>query len=226
MKPYIIAFVGPVSVGKSTQMRLLAYRLRSKGLKVKTTFLLKGHLFSYFFEIILAKILCKGGGKNTSAMGILLDKNPSAFKKIFKLWLMVDTISICLKFLVSIYIPIKLGNIVLVEDYTPSTITHYRYYCQRLKLPVSSVNFSLKLALSLMSRFPIWVIFQDAQTEVLKSRWRAKNFSIDEDYVHYTRGKTLLFLLQKLLPDKLVYIVTNNRSVSEVHKLITERIEL
>jgi thymidylate kinase len=226
MKPYIMAFVGPVGVGKSTQMRLLAYRLRSKGLKVKTTFLLKGHLFSYFFEIILAKILCKGGWKNTSAMGILLDKNPNAFKKIFKLWLMVDTISICLKFLVSIYIPIKLGNIVLVEDYIPSTITHYGYYCQRLKLPVNSVNFSLKLALSLMSHFPTWVIFQDAQTEVLESRWRAKNLSIDEDYVHYTRRKVLLLLLQKLLPDKLVYIVTNNRSVSEVHKLITKRIEL
>ena len=223
----VIAFLGPVGVGKSTQMRLLAYRLRSKGLKVKTTFLLKGHLFSHFFEIILAKIFCKSRGEKASAMRTLLDKNPSAFKKIFKLWLIVDTITICLKFLVSIYIPIKLGNIVLVEDYIPSTITHYRYYCQCLKLPLSSINFSSKLALTLMSRFSTRIIFQDVPTEVLKSRWRAKDLFIErENYVHHTRRENLLSLLQKLLSNNLIYIETDNRSVGEVHKLIMKGIKL
>jgi len=141
--------------------------------------------------------------------------------------LIVDTISICLKFLVSIYIPIKIGNIVLVEDYIPSTITHYRYYCQCLKLPLSSINFSSKLALTLMSRFSTLIIFQDAPTEVLKSRWRARDFFIErENYVHHTRRKILLSLLQKLLPNKLIYIERGNRSVSEVNKLIMEGIEL
>jgi thymidylate kinase len=135
MRPYLIAFVGPVGVGKSAQMKLLAYRIRSKGLKVKTVFLLKGHYFSYFFEIFLAKIL-------------LLDRKPSVFKRIFKLWLIIDTFSLCLKFLLEIYIPIKLGYIVLVEEYLPSTITHYLYYCHYLKLPVRIINFSSRISLS------------------------------------------------------------------------------
>jgi hypothetical protein len=231
MKPCVIAFVGPVGVGKSIQMKLLAYRLRSKGLKVKTTFLLKGHLFSYLFEIFLAKILCKGKGKYISAMRTLLNKNPDTFKKLFKLWLLIDTANVYLKFLFSIYIPIKLGNIVLVEDYIPSTITHYLYYCRCLKLPISTIDFSSKTLIILMSRIFTKVIFQDAQYEVLKFRWNIRGSGIErDDYIYYTRGEFLLYLLQKLLSEKLVhmlvYIKTDNRSVSEVHKIIMESIGL
>jgi len=218
--PQVIAFVGPVGVGKSTQMRLLAYKLRSKELRVKTSFLLSGHLFSYLLLIILAKILCKGRRKNASAMRTLLDENLVSFKKLFRLWLVVDTISTCLKFLFSIFIPVKFGKIVLVEDYIPSTITHYWYYCQCLKLPVSSVNFSAKLMLRLMSCFSTWIIFQDANTEVLKSRWRVRGSPPEKDDYIRIRREILLLLLQKIQPGRLIYVKTDNSSAREVHKLI------
>jgi hypothetical protein len=225
-RPQVIAFAGPVGVGKSTQIRLLAYKLRSKRLRVKTTFFLKGHLFSYFLQNILAKILCNSKNSNLSAMRILLDGNPGAFKKLFKLWLVTDTVSNCLKFLVSIYIPIKLGYIVLVEDYIPTTIVHYRYYCQVLKLPVSDINFSTKLMLKLFSYFLTWVIFLDSRTEALKYRWILRGSPYEKDDYIYFRRKILLCLLRIIIPSRLIYIRTDNCLPDEVNKLIMEGVKL
>jgi len=53
----IITFIGPVGVGKSTQMRLIQNRFRSCGVRTITTYLKSSHALAY----ILTKLL-KGIG--------------------------------------------------------------------------------------------------------------------------------------------------------------------
>jgi len=50
----LIAFLGPVGVGKPTQIRLLAEYLRSSGFRVKVTFLKVSHLWAYpLYKLVL-----------------------------------------------------------------------------------------------------------------------------------------------------------------------------
>ncbi|MEM1510034.1 MAG: hypothetical protein QW096_09245 [Thermofilaceae archaeon] len=220
LKPHVIVFAGTVGAGKSTQMRLLASALRMKGLRVKTTFLLKGHLLSYFLEIILAKILCKR--EHASSMRALLDESPYRFKKLFKVWLAFDVLSTCLKFLFSILIPLKLGYFILVEEYIPSTVSNYLYYCQCLRLPITTINFPSNLLLRLMLSIPTHVIFLDSCSEALKSRWKARMSPIEKDSYIYMRRKVTLPLLQTLLPGKTLYLRTDNQTIYETFKSIRE----
>jgi thymidylate kinase len=73
----LIAFLGPVGVGKSTQMRLLAEYLRSSGFRVQVTFLKVGHLWAYpLYKLAL--------------MGWLVLRS----KYLFKLWMILNVFSI------------------------------------------------------------------------------------------------------------------------------------
>ena len=47
MNPAVIAFVGTVGAGKSTQMKLLAKYLKSRKFKVSTVYLKVGNLWAY-----------------------------------------------------------------------------------------------------------------------------------------------------------------------------------
>ncbi|MBS7612610.1 hypothetical protein KEJ27_10520, partial [Candidatus Bathyarchaeota archaeon] len=84
-RSHIIAFLGTVSSGKSTQMRLLASELKRRKTKVKTTFLKAGHIFAYFLEVILAKILASKR-KDVYPIRALIEEKPHTFRKVFKLW--------------------------------------------------------------------------------------------------------------------------------------------
>lgn len=200
--------------------------METKELKVKTTFVHEGHLLAYFLALILAKVSRER--IITTPMRVLLDKKPNSFRKIFKVWLAVDALSIYINFLFKVYIPAKLGNTVLVEEYLSSSICSYQYYCRCLKLPLATLNFnfSSSLMLRLMLSLPTWFIFLDASSEVLKTRWRARRSPMErDDYIH-ARREILLPLLQDLSPGKLAYIRTDNRSVNEVHELIVKRLRL
>ncbi|MEM4005297.1 MAG: hypothetical protein QXM43_06635 [Desulfurococcaceae archaeon] len=87
--------MGTVGAGKSTHMKLLVADLRSKELKVKTTQLRVGNLWAHPLY-------------KAALMGRPIFKN----KCLFKLWIILDTIAISFKFLISIWFPFKAGYIV------------------------------------------------------------------------------------------------------------------
>ncbi len=206
-KPHLVVLVGTVGSGKSTCMRLLYLRLRRKGLKVKTASLKTGHLLAFILEVLLAKMLVSKG-KDVYPIRALIEEKPHLFRRIFKLWLILDLISITIKFLISVYLPLKLGYIVIVEEYIPATISDYIYLSKLMKPPLKmdslSIGYLLRMANLCVS---MKTIFLDAESDELVRRWKVRGSPNErEDYIQMQRS--LLLCISKRLSSKFLYVNT------------------
>lgn len=218
-QPQIIVFAGPVGAGKTTQMKLLASELKSNKVKVTVTFLKTGHLFAYILEITLKNILV-GKRKDVHPIRSLIKEKPHLFRRLFKLWLILDAVSVFICFLLTIYLPMKMRHIVLVEEYIPATIADYIYLAQVIGLPLKDISFAVSFMVRLLHLGgSIQIIFLDAYNATLKKRWNNRG-SLNEkiDYLHMQRS--LLLSLSKRFSSLLLYIDTNNKTIKEINAVI------
>ena len=220
--PHIIVFAGTVGSGKSTQMKLLGSELHKRGLNVKTTFIQTNHIFAYLLLLLLARILARGR-RDVYPIGALIEEKPLIFKKLFKLWLTIDLFSIVLKLLLRVFLPVKMGYVMLVEGYIPATISDYIYISQAVGLPLKTSSFAVNFMLRFLhAGGPTQVIFLDANAKTLKSRWsRRRSFNEKSDYLSMQRS-TFLSLSKKLSCRRLLYINTSKQTIEETHRLITK----
>ena len=225
MQTKVIVFIGTVGSGKSTHMKLLYSKLKQKGLNTKVSFLKTGHLFAFVLESFLAKMLA-GNRKDVFPIRALVEEKPYIFKKIFRLWLDLDLISIVIKFLAEIYLPLKLGYIVLVEEYIPATISDYIYLSKIIDFPLKMNSFAIKFLLTLMNLCnPTQIVFLDARDDILVFRWKMRgSFNERADYILMQR--TLLLQLSKKLSCKFLYINTGTKTIEKTHELITINLSL
>ena len=219
-RPRVIAFVGLVGAGKSTHIRLLASRFSKNGLKVKTASLKTNHLFASALILILTQILVRKR-KDVYRIRALIDDKPSVFRRLFRLWLSLDVISVSLQFLLTIYLPLTLGYTVLVEEYIPATIADYIYISKALGLPFGTHSFASKFMLKLMHLGrPTQVIFLDADADTLKSRWNRRGSSNEKSNYLYMQRSTLLSLSKKLSSLDVLYINTTFQTIEETQGLM------
>jgi len=218
-KSRLIVFIGPVGSGKSTHIKFLYSKLKGRGLKVRMSFLKTGHILAFILEIFLAKIVA-GKRKDVYPIRALVEEKPSLLKKLFGLWLVLDLISVTMKFLVSIYVPLKLGYTVLVEEYIPATISDYIYLSKIIKLPLKVNSFAINFLLKLMRLCaPKQIVFLDAENTKLIYRWKLRrSFGEREDYLLMQR--TILMQISKRLSYEFLYINTGSKTIEETHKLI------
>jgi len=222
--PRVIAFVGSVGAGKSTHIALLASRFSKSRLKVKTTSLKTNHFLASALTLILAQMLVRKR-KDVSRIRALFEDKPRVFRRLFKLWLSLDVISVSLQFLLTIYLPLMVGYIVLVEEYIPATIADYIYIAKATGLPFRSLSSTLNFMLKLMHLGgTTQVIFLDADTDTLKFRWNRRE-SLDEksDYLSMQRS-ALLSLSKKLSSHEVLYVNTTVQTVEETQRLIVNHL--
>jgi hypothetical protein len=219
-QPRVVIFIGTVGSGKSTHMRLLYSKLRQKGLKTKMSFLKTGNLFALIIEILLARIVASKR-KDVFPIRALLEERPTLFRRIFRLWLSLDLISITLKFFINIYLPLRLGYIVLVEEYIPAAISDYIYLSRIINFPLETNSFAINYLLRLMSLCsPTQIIFLDAKNNELKMRWKLRgSFDEREDYLRMQRT-LLLRMSRELLFMNLIYVNTSSKTLKETQELI------
>jgi thymidylate kinase len=220
----VIAFIGTVGSGKSTHMKLLYLKLKQKMLKTKTSSLKTGHLFAFILEVFLAKIVASRR-KDVFPIRALIEERPTLFRRIFRLWLGLDLISITLKFFLSIYLPLKLGYIVLVEEYIPATISDYIYLGRIVEFPLRVNSFAVNYLLRLMKLCgPTQIIFLDSKNDELKRRWKLRgSFDEREDYIQMQRT-LLLQISRRLSSMNFIYINTGAKTLMETQKLIMSQL--
>jgi hypothetical protein len=222
-KPCIIAFVGTVGAGKSTQMNTLASKLKARGLRVKVTSLKTGHLFAYILEVVLAKMLVRWR-KDVYSIRALIEDKPHLFKRLFKLWLTLDVLSISIRFILTVYIPLKMRLIVIVEEYLFATIADYIYLAKVLGLPFKTVSPAVRFMLRLLQlSSPIQTIFLDAPNVVLEKRWGQRS-SLNEKTEYLQMQRTLLLSASKL-SSSFLYVETGNKTIGETHRLIINHLK-
>ena len=188
------------------------------------SFLKTGHLFAFILEISLAKIVANKR-KDMFPIRALVEERPTLFRRIFRLLLGLDLISITLKFLAGIYLPLKLGYTVLIEEYIPATISDYVYLSKIVNFPLRVNSFAINYLLKLMNLCgPTQIIFLDAKNDELRIRWKLRR-SLDEreDYIQMQR--TLLLQISRGLSSmNFIYINTGAKTLVETQKLIMNQL--
>ncbi|MDW8049447.1 MAG: hypothetical protein RMJ07_07245 [Nitrososphaerota archaeon] len=226
IKPRIIVFAGTVGSGKSTHMKLLYSELKRRRLKVKKIgFLKTGNLLAFVLEVFLAKMLASRR-KDVHYIRALVEEKTNIFKRMFRLWLFLDLLSITIKFLIHVYLPLKLGYIVLVEEYIPAAISDYIYLSRILKSPLKINSFAIRYMLKLINVCnPIHTFFFDAGNNDLFIRWRMRG-SLCERGEYIQMQRNVLFLISRKLSHRFLYVNTSMKTLTEVHKLITDHMGL
>ena len=210
--------MGTVGSGKSTQIKLLASALKVRRLKVKITFLKRGHLLAYFLEVFLAKIIL--GTKSDCSIRSIVEQRPVLFKKLFKLFLFLDIVSIFYRFLLTIYLPKKLGYIILVEEYVQAAIADYIALAEFVHFNMKGLLPPIKLFSGLAHLAgPFQTFFLDAPNSTLRSRWVERK-SPDQRSDYLSMQRTLLFSISKKLSSSLFYINTSDKSVEKTGVII------
>lgn len=221
----ILVFAGPVGSGKSTQIGLLASELRKRGIRVKTTRLKTNHLLARLFTSFVKRVL---GGKSDdfSSVRWLFERRPVLFKKLFRFLFTVDVLCIAVIFFLAVYLPMKRGYTVIVEEYIPSTISSYVYLSKGLNVSLKSLSPMFNFLLGLVSLAkPSLVIFLDSTNKDLKMRWRERGSPVERlDYLRMQRT-TLLSLLEDFISIKeMILIDTNNQTPRQTYDVIKEHL--
>jgi len=224
----LLVFLGTVGVGKSTQISLLESRLVSKGFKVKATFLKTNHLFAYLLSIFLVRLIINKE-KYSYPIRTLIENKPELMKKVFTLWLALDSLSLSILFFIRVYLPTKMGKIVIIEEYFPATISDYIYISKSIRYPIkglsSIIHYIQKLTYMGGS---FMTIFLDTNTKDLLFHWKNRksreelytNIIIAPDYIGMQRS--ILLNISKKLSHKLLYLRIDDKTIKETHKCIIE----
>ncbi len=211
--PIIVSFIGPVGVGKSTQMHLLADYFKSRNRKTCMTYIKSAHGFTN----LLSKLLF-----NRITDGFIKEKNWQKYsiqKAFSPLWNLFDTINIIFKFLVTVYIPYSLGyNIIIEEGLNMSIANYITFRPYFLGTKPTNLPF-LDLLLNWINSNKHLNIVINATDYDLEKRRKSRTFrqSESEEYVKLQRAT-----ISKLRGSDVLTIDTSGKSTKEVNKIIID----
>lgn len=226
MEKRLIIFAGTVGAGKTTHLRLLQFYLSRKGINVRTVFLKTANLAAYLFLKIIS-MLCRLKSQGIPPITVINELHPTLFKRLSFILALLDAISIIVKDLICVRLPLKFGRVVLVEEYLPATIFDY-FVLFKVRKVISRKSFNLmcKCALLLLSSIHArsYVIFLNAANCELYRRYvQRKSFREREFYLHMQR-RVLPRLYFELLKAKVVFIDTTRSSILQTHYLIRSKV--
>ena len=217
----IITFIGPVGVGKSTQMKLIKDYLKLKGIRATQTFIKSNHALTY----ILSEFLKALGlyEKVTYREGVTrIYPSREVVRRLFSLWCFLDTVSITFKFFFTVYLPFRLGFTPLIEE--GLMMTFYTY-------DMSFPHFfkTEPKVLPLLPTLLGWVISKnhvnvvlDAKEDELDRRRSSRDYRQNElsDYVSMQKK-----WIGRLNSGNTFFMDTTNESVLGVHRNIVTALE-
>ena len=217
----IVAFIGPVGVGKSTQMRLLKHRLESKNVKVVCTFIKSNHVFSFFLSRFLIFLGSKEIGSYPGGLVIVYPRR-AILRALFPLLCVLDAASIAIKFLFRVQIPFLFGSTVLVEEGLLMTLFTYEvFYPRFFNTRPRMLPFVPRLLGWTMARNHKNIVL-DAEDEELRLRRKQRSQRQNEldEYVAEQRK-----WIGRLGFDHPAIINTTGKSVGAVHREILRTLD-
>lgn len=218
---FIITFIGPVGVGKSTHIRLTKRYLRSKKTRVSTTFIKSSHALTYIVEKPL--MLLGAYEKVPSEEGIVrIYPRRDIFARLLPLWCLLDVLSIATKFFFTVYMPFKLGFTVIIEEGPAMTLLTYGVIFPRLFKANPRVPPLLPNLLGWMGRQNHINIVLEASDEELVRRRKSRSYRQNElrEYVTMQRK-----WIERLDSRDTIFIDTSEEPVIGIHRKIVKVLE-
>jgi thymidylate kinase len=223
----LIIFAGTVGAGKSTHLWLLYSYLKKRGIATTATFLKSANLMAYLFLKMIAA-LCGLKRNHVPPITTLNESRPDLFKALSFLFTLIDAFSIVIKYLFRVWLPLKLGRVVLVEEYLPATVFDY-FVLLKIRKVITSRSFNVlyKLCALLASRtahVSNIVFFFDAPNHVLFERYsRRGSFKERKLYLEMQR-KLLPSLYSKFLGRQVVFL-NSSKPVYQLERLIQSKVD-
>jgi len=220
-KACIITFLGPVGVGKSTQIRLLKEYLKSNNIRVVGTFIKSSHVFTYILSrSLMALGLCE---KVSYPEGLTrIYPRRDLVRRLFPLWSFLDTLSIALKFFFTVYIPFRLGFTILIEEGLIMTLhTYLMSFPRFFKTEPKVLPFLSRLLGWTISKNHVNVVLEAADEEVSRRR-KHRTYRQNElsEYVSLQRK-----WIKRLNLGDTIFIDTTDEPLVRVHRKIIIALE-
>ncbi len=214
----IIVLCGTVGAGKSTLGYLLSYTLRKHNIKIRKTTLKTSHGLSHIVLYMLYKMVTRK--RDAYPIRALIDEKTLFFRRLFKLWIILDIISVYIEFIKRVLIPLKLRYNVVIEEFIPAIITDYIYLARKLSVPLASIYKFLKIILKLnylvVNRYYVSAVFLNAELNELERRWILRGSPKEcIDYILVQRS--ILYRMLNLLYNSVIYIDTTHKSVNATY---------
>ena len=213
--PKIITFIGPVGVGKSTQIRLLKRHLESQGQKTITTYIKSAHGLTYLLSRFLRLLTDADHPGDEQFMRLMQ-------RRVAPLWNATETVSVTLKFLASVYLPYMIGYNVIMEEGLPMSIEHHLTFRPRLlgvkpqRLPL------LELLLRWVNSTNHVEVVLDAGDEEVAKRRLTRSYRRHETVDYLTLQRQAI---KRLRGPRLIVLDTSDQSIEVVHRRIIQLIE-
>jgi uncharacterized membrane protein len=200
-------------------------QLRASGKRAKMTSMKTGCGLSSFLIFVLARLTVPQK-KNVFPIRALMEERCMLFRKLFRLWLALDISSVFVEFLVRVYVPIKIGYIVIVEEFIPGTITDYLHLCAFLKLPIHRILTATNLLKQLVAFCgQTKLVFLDADDAELRHRWMQRSSLAEkDDYLQFQRV-VLPDVARWMFGAEPRFIDTTGRTLVETHQIIMRHLE-
>jgi len=205
----LIAFLGPVGVGKSTVMRYLALLFKAEGQRVYLSLLKSFHGPAYILWSLVVRLLgLRSKGKYAPWLILFKSGKISTVKSLLILSMYLDALfSIPIK-LIGLRLLRRLGFAVLVEEYAYTAIIDYWYTAKQMLGMNSIPRTPQTIVLSLLERHrPDALIILVSDFKELVKRWRKRGYG--EPQQRYLKLLTPYSLNIIKNPRKLIIDTTN-----------------
>ena len=218
MTPSIISFMGPVGVGKSTQIKLLQDRLKSKKVKTVKTFIKSNHIFAHITRRLLILV---GAYENQDDLGVICI-NKRIVERLYPVLILLDAVSITIKFFFTVYIPFHMGFNVLIEEGLMMSLFTYTLANPKIRgLKPKTPPFLLRLINWILKQKHVNIIL-DAESKELILRRKNRNYRQNESPEYVDLQKKWL---KQLNYGNTIFLETTNLPIIQVHEVIVAAIE-
>ena len=217
----IVILLGPVGVGKSTQIALLSNYFHKRKNRTVTTFIKSNHVFSYFLRAALVLLGCSEKIFYPDGTPIVCPKG-RVVRRLLPLLAIFDAVSIAIKFFFEVFIPFHFGFTVLIEEGPAMTLHTYSVcYPEFFKTKPRVVRLSHILLGWVLSKAHAQIVMDTTDAELIERR-KSREFRRTElpEYVISQRKWVQSINLQGTFR-----IETTNKSIAEVHKTIVNVLE-
>lgn len=204
-----VSIFGPDGSGKSTQARILANYLSSRGFSVKIAWIRSYHTVACILSEFIARLSPHAVTLNTHGDVIRLNRI-SAGSAGRLMWTLIEFASLLPLVIFRVYLPLSMGNVVIAERYLPDSIVSIAY---TLNNPDFDSCFVSKTMLRLIPRNSILIYLDSSYEEVKKRRGVMTD---PEDFLRFQRE-----MYERLSKrTKAVKIDTAQQSVEGTAKII------
>jgi len=218
-KVKIIAIAGLDGSGKTTQLNLLSRYLKERGIKVHKTYIANRHAIAWIICRLIVKLGLYVWRPSEEQP---LEKQPrlEVFRgKISrKLWLIIETFSIFLAVFLKVYLPKKLGYLVLVEEYILGSIANLVNEFGDFSIIRSRL---VRMLLTLANRQDTLYVYLQIDYETHKKRrpWKIERL----EYIKIRKGVMEFIISKNILRNCDILIIDASRNDAfTIHKLIKD----